>query len=370
MSASRVVDIVRGGADSADTPIETVYAKVVPLYAVYQTAERVIVQYADDPKLGSDQRQALIALNPVKDEINGLIDGWRSSTPVRQARARKYDRDTAAALVIGLQGDAAGALARLTAIKVELLAERTSIARSQYLLASAGATLAAMLLFFLLYQSSPSLQFRAPLWFSAGIGAIGAFFSVAIAIRGRQIGTDLQWRDNLIDAILRIVIGVISAAVLYCLLAGDLVTFGFGGRPIDATMLGGSDVKAQAAMVVIAFVAGFSERLVGDMLSSAVLGVVARATGTVAVAGVGKAAGASVHADEKNPLGKPPSAPPPAVAAPPPDDGDDDGDQAEGCLDHAHLDEDELTHDVELPEAVGGVADAPATGAGEGEAAR
>ena len=73
MGLSTVDSIVKDNDGSTGTKIETVYAKVVPLYAVYRTAERVNVQYADDDALGSEQRRALIESNPVKGEINGLI---------------------------------------------------------------------------------------------------------------------------------------------------------------------------------------------------------------------------------------------------------------------------------------------------------
>ena len=69
-----VADIIKGGKDLTGAEIETVYSKVNATYAVYRTAERVMVQYADEERLGAEQRLALSPLNPIRGEINGLID--------------------------------------------------------------------------------------------------------------------------------------------------------------------------------------------------------------------------------------------------------------------------------------------------------
>jgi hypothetical protein len=364
MSATNVASIVAKELDSAGAMIETVYAKVVPRYAVYRTAERVIVQYADDDKLGSDQRQALIASNPVKGEINGLIDGWRKSkSESAQTRARLFDRRVADALVVGLQGDPVHAVDLLNQIKADIIAERTSIARTSYLFTSCATTAAFALIFGLIYSRQAgglaNDSFAAALCLSAAVGALGAFFSIALAIRGRQIGTDLQWRDNHTDAGLRVTIGAISGAVLYCLLHAKIVTLGFGDQSIGSGADSNFDV-GRALLLVTAFAAGFTERLVGDLLGRAVLGTTAsanplagKAPVQTTVATAGKAA-----ATEANPLGK--ATPAAAMAAgavaelaTAPPDADD---LLDGCLDHAALGPDELTRDVELPEAMGGVA--------------
>lgn len=363
MGASTVAAIVENDQDSAGATIKTVYAKVVPSYAVYRTDERVLVQYADNEPLGSEQRRALIDSNPLKGEINGLIDGWRNSKSLSAvSRARIFDRRVADALVVALQGDQQNAVALLTRIKADIVAERTSIARTSYLFTSCAVTVGIALVFALLFGGEwktpgPMQGFGASLSLSAVVGALGAFFSIALAIRGRQIGTDLQWRDNHTDAGLRVVIGTISGAMLYCLLQAKFVTFGFGD-PAPAT----ASPSSSAFLIVTAFAAGFTERLVGDLLGRAVLGTTPAGTNPLAGATTAPKNVAPVppQATEANPMGRPAPAPPtealPSADTRSPPDPDE---QCDGCHDHAELKPEELTQDVELPVATGGVVGRP-----------
>ena len=361
MGTSNVNSIVMDKGDSTGAKIETVYAKVVPLYAVYRTAERVVVQYADDDQLGSDQRRALIESNPVKGEINGLIDGWRkSNSESEKARARLFDRRVADALVVALQGDRANAVELLTQTKRDIVAERTSVARTSYLFTSCAMTAVFASIFGAFYLSQAGTRtddgFFASMCLSGAVGALGAFFSIALAIRGRQIGTDLQWRDNHTDAALRVMIGSISGVVLYWLLHAKIVTFGFGGVSFGGGDAGASlDVKRSLTLVA-AFAAGFTERLVGDLLGRTVLGNAGSAANPLAGATNAPATTPSADktaATETNPLGKTPVTAGTVVATEPQPCADD---LADGCLDHVALSPDELTRDAELPEASGGVA--------------
>ena len=361
MGGPKVDDLVVDGRDVAGSQILAIYGRVSGVYAVYRTPERVVTHYADDAALGSDQRQALAGLNALKGEINGLVDGWRASEEHdQQSKARLFDRRVGDALIVGLQGDQGYALELLTAVKADILQERTSIARSQYLLAAAGMAV----LIVILFSAITSPWFNRSvygfdgdtnlIWNGAGVGAIGALFSVGIAIRDRSIGTDLQMRDNLIDAALRILIGAISGGIIVCLFRGGLVGIDLGGRSITSVTAGASLIAT-----VIPFAGGFSERLVGDMLKRTVL----NAAGDGAVNPLAGSATASPYAkappgsaNETNPLGKHGTD---AGAAPPAAKSDaaalaDDHD--EGCLCDHEVAEHELTHDVELPEAIGGVA--------------
>ena len=206
----------------------------------------------------------------MKGEINGLIDGWRKSkSESHKTRARLFDRRVADALVVALQGDGAHAVELLTDTKRDIVAERTSIARTSYLFTSFATTALLVLIFGAFYLPQAATRagdgFFDSMCLSAAVGALGAFFSIALAIRGRQIGTDLQWRDNHADAVLRVVIGSISGVVLYWLLHAKIVTFGFGnvsfGEGDAATSL---DVK-RCFVLVTAFAAGTPMPLEGTL---------------------------------------------------------------------------------------------------------
>jgi hypothetical protein len=363
-----VADISKGQTDMTGSTIETVFSKVSNTYAVYGTAERVMVQYADDAKLGSEQRLALAPLNPIRGEINGLIDGWRSGSLINSDQkkhiAKRFDRRTADALTIALQGDQAHAATLLKAVKADLLDERTSVGRAEYL---AMAIICGIVMFLGLSwfstPSQPASANGAPADFlsgnyvglTAGLGCLGALFSIALGIRTRQIRTDLRRRDNLIDAVLRIFIGAISAVILFSLLKSELVPLSFGESGFD---FGALESTATHAAILIAFLAGFSERLVGDVLGSSVLSTLGAEDAPAETAS--KTSVATTEANEQNPRGRHLMGRAEAV-----------DDQAEEHGAHVHSDEgidncvcdipllpEEATDDTELPEASGGIAKA------------
>ncbi|MEA3061723.1 MAG: hypothetical protein QOJ94_1504 [Sphingomonadales bacterium] len=364
MNGETVADIMPGVPDATGSMILSVYSKVRQTFAVYRTRERVSIQFADDPSLGAQQRKAVSPLNPLRGQINGLIDGWRAAedddyvprgSPLFfwralnshevKAKAAMFDRRVADTLAMALQGDVDGAAALLAEIKANLLEERTSAARIDYLAFAALTTLALVLI------AAGVTVFRRPmgdderqLWLAFGAGSLGALFSTAIAMRSRAIMTDLQLRENRTDAIARIGIGAVAGVLLVVMVTSKIVSVDIGGGAISAAQW--------AVIAFIAFIGGFSERLVPDLLDKAA----ARATqasdgnplaGTVASARIGNSG-----AGENNPLGA--AATPPAVgaetgAAPAPDE------DVDGCVSDLPLEENETTDDSQLPAAEGGV---------------
>lgn len=379
-------DVKLGDLDSTGAEIIGVYAKVENAYAIYRTEERLLVQFSDDPALGADQRKLLAPLGPLRGGINGLIDGWRKADPSlsrkwfgwfrsslehdMSAKAALFDRRVADALTIALQGGSMEASLILAAAKADILEERTSVARTEYV----GVATAIMVLLILTISGITRLvgaddiipkdadrNAIVPIdaiganavGFAAALGALGALFSIALAIRSRELLTDLKSLDNIVDATMRVLIGAISAVLLYCLIAAGYFSFSFGrSSPLQLEAW-------QPGLAVIAFVAGFSERLVGNVLSGAALGGVSAAN-RVAEGAAASVAGAQAEAaNERNPLGRPVagSADQPSAAAASVGVAavNDDEETSEGG--HEHVDEagEEMTSDVELPEAVGGV---------------
>jgi hypothetical protein len=100
----------------------------------------------------------------------------------------------------------------------------------------------------------------------AAAGTLGAYFSIAIGLRNRTVLIDLQKWDNRNDGLLRIAVGTIGAGILLCLLLAQWVTL----SGVTETLTGkkGEDLALLMALS-IGFVAGFSERAVGDLLGKA-----------------------------------------------------------------------------------------------------
>jgi hypothetical protein len=335
--SNTVAAIMLGAMDSGGLRVIEMYAKRVPFYAVYRTDQRVVVQYADDAPTQDQQRHALAKIGQLRIEVANLIEGWRRSRrSALQAKAKAYDRRVGDALVCCLESDVDSAQQSLKDTRDEINGERTSWARFIYLIVASSTCCCAIALFWLL--SSPFVRRYASLpedsdyllLLAAGAGTVGAFFSVAIAITGRTILTDLRTRDNAADAILRVVIGAIAAAVLLGLILTKMVDFQFGGRAFD---------KSLVSIMLIGFAAGFSERLVPDLLKQATAKVVGVPPPNPPAGGAAANSAAAITGNANNG--------PSADSSPPAPD---------GCDAMHGVSDAEATADKDLPPATGGVA--------------
>ena len=309
MCGTTVADIVRGKRDLTGAKILCVYAKVDGRYAVYRTPQRVMIQNADDQDLGAEQRAALAPLNPLRGQINGLIDGWRQNSNENvAAKAALFDRRVADALVLGLQGHVDHAELHLREIKADVLEERTSPARVNYIVVAAVTALAVILiaaiatsLFSFWHAYSPGAS---RLWLGAGAGALGALFSTGIAMRTRAILTDLQPAENRADAVVRIGIGAMAGTVLVGLIVTGDVSLTLG----DTRVPGPTETDGWIAMAVAGFAAGFLERLVPGLLEgAAIAGRDRNATNPLAGGLPASAVGAGRRppgVSERHPLGR------------------------------------------------------------------
>jgi hypothetical protein len=445
MADLKVADIEVGKNDSVGVPVEIVYVKKAPAYAIYGTASRVAVHFADDSETKAAQQQLLAALNPLRNEINSLIDGWRASaTQDDIALTRLYDRRVADALAAGLENDVAGAQALLKGALDAIAEERQSRGRAEHL-RYAAFTVAAVTAIALLVQliwgpRPPGLESNlTALAYAAAIGALGAVASIGIKVQERSLTTDLQSRDNITDAILRVSVGALGAVLLIAMLRSDLIDIEVGGAeigprtgapvaaparpdpacgaaplprceapnpqspapvpPASAPAPGAepadpaAPVNALAAtttgtaqpappvanalaptddtdegdptgtivdrrsvdalvLLVVAFFAGFAERLVSelatrfrfrDVAAQAAAGAGGPGRPDPRLAGRGGPAGGGSAAQTSG------------------GEEEDESESEDGCVADAQLPEDELTHDSELPETTGGVAEPPRT---------
>ena len=269
MAEHSIEHVKLGGTDRSGYDITCIYALNPPEYAVYGTKIRTSIQYADDPVLAKQQRTTMAVCSPLRGQINGLIDGWRGDgRRARSHRVADYDRRVADALVMGFEGSISSTLDLLTEIRNDIVAERRSLAQSDYLLTAVITVAALLILFAAVRAIVGDTDYANPAWNAALTGAsggtLGAFFSIAVGMRSRTVLVDIQKWDNRRDAILRVIVGTIGGAILICLLLTKLVTV----LGLDITQDQG--LGALQALV-IGFLAGFSERAVPDILSKASL---------------------------------------------------------------------------------------------------
>lgn len=248
----RVATIEGGAVDGRKRPIERVFYKFDE-YAIYQTGEEIAVQYSDKPEVKKTQIEQLADLIQLRRRLQYLVNGTILNS--------RYLPEIADAFFLALQGKMdIGKQVLDDAIK-DINDVRTRAGRVVYLKFAVALAMGAAAILFILGQHAFHKAQVVPLWATAGAGAIGALLSIAIALRGRTVATDGDWRTNGVDVTIRILIGVISAAALYLILSSGIMT----SLQVNDLKITGPGTSWQIALV-IGFAAGFLERLVPDLL--------------------------------------------------------------------------------------------------------
>lgn len=281
--AFRVADIAENQPDSNGTPVLEIYGRSTGRYAVYRTAKRVMIQFADDDIEGANQRAALTPIARLRTDVEVLIDALRDDpSPGQQAKVARNEKRLGEALKTALQADLQQSLTILEEAKADMTEDRASDIRTRHLLYAAYATLALIVLSRILsgdWFGGAFGKFDPVVteyyWTAAAVGAVGAFFSIVLSIRARTIPIDLQFWDNVTDAVLRVFVGATSAVLLIALLKANVVTIMIAGGKLG---------EGTNGIVLAAFVGGFAERLVSDFLAGAALG--ARSATTQATSSV------------------------------------------------------------------------------------
>jgi hypothetical protein len=356
-----VADLKPEGEDALGFKIICIYARKPPEFAIYRTAQRVLIHFADDQAKSDEQRRTLVALAPLRGEINGLVDGWRTAPHSKRvvgifkihngarlhSKAERYDRASADALQVGLEGDLPRATLLLEKVKADILNERTGWARFEYLITAFATAIVIGIIAIgtmALTRGRPCadmflcLPEASDMWRGFIAGAVGAFFSIALGIRGRTILTDLYRPANLMDAVLRVIVGAIGGVVLVSLIRAGFVRFSLGDSSPD-------DYRT-IHILIVGFVAGFTERLVPDLLAKA-----DARTGEPAATRLPEP---SAPAAEKQPESKAEAAAEAGAAA---EESDvvPGQESEESCVADESIPDNELTDDQELPAASGGV---------------
>jgi hypothetical protein len=261
-SEFKVCDVHKGREDCRGEQIEYVYFKRES-YAIYKSGGKILIQYSDGRDEALKQIAALAELIPVRDRLQYLTSG--TSVP------DCYQWQIAEALRLGLDGQVEAAKRTLEAATQDVMDTRARAGRMAYLLWAGpiAAGVAGLCLLFgivlIIFIVGTPLKAAAPsvghLLLATGAGAVGALLSISIGLRARTVALDGDMTQNGIDATVRVLIGVISAGVLYLFIASGV---------LGNVLLG--DMKISEARttwhlaVLVGFAAGFLERLVPDLL--------------------------------------------------------------------------------------------------------
>lgn len=266
MADFEVKDVVVGALDSTGAKIESVHAKVSGRFAVYCTNERVMIQFADDDASGVNQRDAIRPLAPLRAEIENLIAYLRMNpSPHNSMLLASGMSKLAVGLAEGIKGNIDGAMTMLTNVRNELADARSAKMRTVHLGFAALATLGLICLATLLSSDiftrehgGLSTSVSPIYWLAGSVGGIGALFSIAVEFRERTAWTVTPHLENFGNAVLRIFVGAASGTILIAMVKGRLIDVTIGGQALSTTLT----TDNPHGLVVMAFAAGFTQRLV------------------------------------------------------------------------------------------------------------
>jgi hypothetical protein len=259
--AEKPSDFDVNSIDISGNRVDSVYFKRNS-YAIYRSDEEILVVYSEDEEIASKQIAAISRLLPLRDQLINLIRDVPQDGLKKHYRAQIAD-----ALRLGLEGQVDCGRVLLNGAVNDARENLTRAMRQLYLGCAAGMAFSAAMTVALVVWVIAHVQATAGIHLvllAIGAGAIGVLLSIANAIRSRTVVIDGNRQANIMDAALRMLIGAISAAVLFLLVnSGALVDIQFG-----AVKLVGPDAAWQATLLM-GFMAGFFERLVPDLLEKA-----------------------------------------------------------------------------------------------------
>jgi hypothetical protein len=261
-TAMTVADISQGQIDGRGEPIDYVYFKREQ-YAIYLSGTQVMVQYADDNALATEQIGAVSALLPLRGHLTNIIRDLPQSGLIAN-----YCAQIAEALRLGLEAQSDTAKTILGDAIQDALEVQARVGRMIYL--KWAVCIALIVAFVLITIGGSYVRGRSGvhlLLMATGAGALGALLSIAVAIRNRSVAVAGDWRANAADASVRLLTGIISASVLFLLMSSGMLT----NIQIGEAKLSSGELQWQVVLLV-GFIAGFLERLVPDLLNAAASG--------------------------------------------------------------------------------------------------
>lgn len=252
----RLDELKKGGFDQRGREILDILWSTKD-YVIFRHSSGISPHFSDVAETAKQQRAAYASIGPQLSKVNALrsVTVWR---------AESIDREIARAVYQSLEGDITNAAETLEGVRTRLQNLINLQGRLQYQISC----LAAVALFAILClavravasDQAGNLLSPARLASVAMFGALGGFLSISIGLKKLTIDPDADWRINAIAGASRIVIAVIASIFVYLMIAAKLA--------LTSLNL----LESDAGIYAISMAAGFSEKLVPNLLRGLSIG--------------------------------------------------------------------------------------------------
>jgi hypothetical protein len=277
--AFRLDDLVVGAPDPRGRMVlDILWA--VDAFKIYKTSEGLTPFFSDNPKMAVAQRSAYLELGSEISEYNHLIhalrppvlpftDGKRAISERDTHTVEHFERELARCIAQAMLGDVPQARVALRRLRRRLGAQISNRGRIVHLcvnLVLVAILVATGLILVRIDYVSPLGYDTREVFTAVMMGGVGALFSTTVRLQNMEIDPTVSSIMHWVYAAQRVMIGALGAFVLYCGFRGGILTGLFGASgSFDATA-----AFPIAWLTFVSILAGFSERLVPNLLASQV----------------------------------------------------------------------------------------------------
>jgi hypothetical protein len=246
----RLEELKKGGIDQRGRQILDILWSTND-YVIFRHSSGISPHFSDDKEVARTQRAAYASIGPQLSKVNAL----RSATVLQ---AESIDREIARGIYQCLEGNLKSAGHTLDGVGVRLQNLINIQGRLQYQISCLLTVILVAILFVLIRKFSGDRGDEAlssvRLASVALCGAVGGFLSISVGLRKLTIDPDANRLINALAGASRIVIAMIGSIFVYFMIVSKLALTSLNLLDTDA------------GIFAIAMAAGFSEKLVPDIL--------------------------------------------------------------------------------------------------------
>jgi hypothetical protein len=262
----------RGEKDTNGFEVQNVFC-LTRHFIVYEADNQVRFRLPDDYDVARSLRQKIASLGGLRASIEDL----RADPSLSQNEKTRAAREIAWTLAQAFEDDTSPPSEQpkeiLARVDLRLRSLVKSHYRKKYVLANLAAFGAIEVVLILLaigfahwWNVPESLSALHRYAIYGACGALGAFLSVITGIRSIDVDINLKTWEHIFAGATRILIGVVGALVIGLALDSKFIDPTLGGADADTKAANGSLERKLALYLLFAFVGGFSESLVPNLL--------------------------------------------------------------------------------------------------------